>query len=105
MEWDVGFKGLGLLAVMSLGFGLIAQLLAGGATTNRLWLIASAAYLVGALFTSEVWFGGTTEDQLTTFDGFLFDEGLLFGLVFGVAAILVTRFVTRRRRHDRAAPV
>lgn len=58
MHWDLGMKGLAFLVVMSLGFGLIAQAVAGGATTRWLWVIASVAYFIGALFASEIWFGG-----------------------------------------------
>ena len=61
MEWDLGLKAVGLLVMMSLGFGIIAQIVAGRATTGWLWLIASTAYFVGALFTSEIWFGWATE--------------------------------------------
>ena len=34
MEWDLGLQGLGLLMVMSLGSGAIAQLVVGRATTR-----------------------------------------------------------------------
>ena len=102
MEWDLGLRAVGFLIIMSLGFGIIAQLVAGRATTGWLWLIASTAYFVGALFTSEIWFGWATEEDLQpNFDGFSFDEGLLFGLIFGIMAVLITRYVTRRRRRHR----
>jgi hypothetical protein len=104
MEWDLGLKGLGLLALMSLGFGVIAQVVVGSSTTGWLWLIASTAYFMGGLF-SEVWFGWATEKELQpNIDGLSFDEGLLLGLLFGIASVLVTWLVTRRRRHHRAAP-
>src|SRR5512134_2230266 len=99
MRWDLGLVGLGLLVAMSLGFGLIAQLLGGRATTRWLWLIAAATYFVSGLFISEVWFGWATEEELQpNIDGLSFDEVLLIGLIPGVAAVLVTRRVTRRRR-------
>src|SRR5678816_1329252 len=62
MRWDLGLQGLGLLIAMSLGFGIIAQLVVGKATTRWLWLIAAAGYFVGGLFTSEVWFGWATQE-------------------------------------------
>ncbi|HSO53045.1 MAG TPA: hypothetical protein VL330_09905 [Actinomycetes bacterium] len=98
MQWDLGLRGLGLLVAMSLGFGVIAQLMAGKTTTRWLWLIASAGYFVGGLFISEVWFGWATQEELQpNIDGLSFDEVLL--LVFpGIAAVLVTRYVTRRVR-------
>ena len=64
MEWDLGLKGVVFLVIMSLGFGIIAQFVAAKATTGWLWLIASTAYFVGALFTSEIWFGWATEEDL-----------------------------------------
>jgi hypothetical protein len=83
MMWDQGLRGLGFLVFMSVVFGFIAQAVAGRATTGWLWPIASAAYFVGGLFS---------------------DEGLLFGLLFGIASIFVTGFVIRRRRRHRARP-
>lgn len=102
MQWDLGFQGVAVLAGMALAFGLVAQLVVGRATTRWLWLIASSAYFVGGLFVSEVLFGWATVDDLQpNFDGLSFDEVLLFGLVPGIAAIVITWFATHRRRGDR----
>lgn len=102
MQWDLGLQGLGLLILMSLGFGVVAQLVAGRLTTRWLWLIATATYFVAGLFTSEVWFGGATQAELQpNIDGLSFDEVLLVGLVLGIVSVLVTRYVTRTRRHQR----
>ena len=99
MQWDIGLQGLGVLILMSLGFGVIAQLVAGRATTRWLWMIAGAAYFVGGLFISEVWFGWATEvDLQPNIDGLSFDEVLLIGLVPGILSVLITWYVTRRRR-------
>jgi hypothetical protein len=99
MRWDLGPQGLGLLIAMSLGFGVIAQIVGWKATTRWLWLIAAAAYFVGGLFISEVWFGWATQEELQpNIDGLSFDEVLLIGLVPGIAAALVTWYVTRRTR-------
>ena len=101
MQWDLGLQGLGLLIVMSLGFGVIAQLVAGRATTRWLWLIASAGYFVGGLFISEVWFGWATQEELQpNIDGLSFDEVLLIGLVPGIVTVLVTWYVTRRSQRQ-----
>ena len=101
MQWDLGLRGLGLLFVMSIGFGILAQLVVGRTTTRWLWLIASAAYLVGGLFVSEVWFGWATQEELQpNIDGLSFDEVLLIALVPGIVAVLVTRYVTRRQRRS-----
>jgi hypothetical protein len=87
---------------MSFGFGVIAQLVAGRATTRWLWLIAAAGYFVGGLFTSEVWFGWATQEELQpNIDGLSFDEVLLFGLVSGIVTVLVTWYVTRRTGRHR----
>ena len=103
MRWDLGLQGLGLLIVMSLGFGMIAQLVVGRATTRLLWLIAAAGYFVGGLFTSEVWFGWATQEELQpNIDGLSFDEVLLLGLIPGIMTVLVTRYLTHRTRRHRS---
>ncbi|HEX6147647.1 MAG TPA: hypothetical protein VF083_12770 [Acidimicrobiia bacterium] len=105
MQWDIGLQGLGVLILMSLGFGVIAQLVAGRTTTRWLWAIAGAAYFVGGLFISEVWFGWATEvDLQPNIDGLSFDEVLLIGLVPGILSVLATRYVTRRPRRHPAPP-
>jgi hypothetical protein len=99
VQWDLGLQGLGLLVAMSFGFGVIAQLVAGRAMTRWLWLVAAAGYLVGGLFTSEVWFGWATQEELQpNIDGLSFDEVLLFGLLSGIVTVFVTWYVTRRTR-------
>ena len=103
MQWDLGLQGLGLLAAMALGFGVIAQLVVGRATTRWLWLIAAAIYFGSGLFISEVWFGWATEEELQpNIDGLSFDEVLMIGLIPGLAAVLVGWYVNRRRRRRRA---
>ena len=92
MRWDLGLQGLGLLIAMSLGFGVVAQLVVGRVTTRWLWLIAAAGYFVGGLFISEVWFGWATQEELQpNIDGLSFDEVLLLGLVPGIVTVLITR--------------
>ena len=103
MEWDLGLLGLGLLLLMSLGFGVIAQLIAGKETTRWLWLIATAGYFVGGLFVSEVWFGWATQEELQpNIDGLSFDEVLLLGTLAGIVTLLITRWVTGRNRRRRS---
>jgi hypothetical protein len=99
MTWDLGLAGVGLLLAMSLGFGVLAQVLAGRGRTRRLWLISSASFFVSGLVTSEIWFGWATEADLQpNIDGLSFDEALLLGLLAGVASVVVTRYVTSRHR-------
>ena len=105
MEWDLGLQGMGLLMLMSLGFGVIAQLAMGRTTTRWLWAVAAAASFIGGLFISEVWFGWATQEELQpNIDGLSFDEVLLTGLVPGILSVIVTRYVTRRARR-RPTPV
>jgi hypothetical protein len=78
MQWDLGLQGRGLLVAISLGFGVLAQLIAGKRTTRWLWLITSAAAFAGGLLTSEVWFDRATDEELQpNIDGLSFDEALL----------------------------
>jgi uncharacterized membrane protein YhhN len=104
MQWDLGLSGLGLLLVMSLAFGLIAHVVLfalGQMPTRWLWAVGAAAYFLAGLFISEVMFGWATEDDLQpNVDGLSFDEVLLFALVPGVVAVLVTWYVARRGRSE-----
>ena len=100
MEWNLGLTGLGVLALMSLAFGLIAHLVLlvlRQSPTRWLWAIGSATYFIAGLFISEVMFGwATVEDLQPNIDGLSFDEVLLFALVPGMVAVLVTWYVTRK---------
>jgi hypothetical protein len=97
VSWDLGIAGLGLLAAMSLAFGLIAQWIVGKRLTRWLWLFAAAAYFIAGILVSEVWFGWATERELQpNIDGLSFDEVQLVTLA-GLVAALITRFVVRRR--------
>jgi hypothetical protein len=101
MDWDLGSFGLLLLLGMSLGWGLIAQVLAGQQTTRWLWLIVTGVYFVSGLFISEIWFGWATEEELQpNIDGLSFDEVLL-GVIPAIATVLIVRYMTRRRRRHR----
>jgi hypothetical protein len=105
MQWDLGLQGLGLLVVMSLGFGAAAHLVVGRVTTRWLGLIGAATYFVSGLFISEVWFGWATEAELQpNIDGLSFDEVLLIGLVPSILVVLVTWYVTRSRHHRTLSP-
>ena len=98
MQWDLGVGGLGVLVAMSLGFGVVAELVMWRSTTHWLLLIAGTTFFVVGLVTSEVWFGWATQEQLQpNIDGLSFDEVLLFGLLAGVASIFATWYLGRRR--------
>lgn len=97
MQFDLGIQGLGILVVISLAFGVAAQLLLGRSTTRWLWLVGAVGWFVGGLYMSEVMFAGATKDEIQPIiDGLAFDESLLGGLVVGLVAVAVTAFFTRR---------
>ncbi len=99
MQWDLGLGGLGLLAAMSLAFGVIVQLLFllfSRGTSRWTWLIGAVAYFVGGLFVSEVWFGWATGAELQpNIDGLSFDETLLLSPLFGLGAVAATWVLNR----------
>jgi len=104
VEWDLGFLGVGLLLLMSIGFGVVAQVVMWKATPHWLWAIATVAYFVSGLFVSEVWFGWATEEDLQpNIDGLSFDEVLGLATLAGILVVLVTWIVTRRSRAHRQA--
>ena len=100
MEWDLGFTGVGVLIGMSLGFGLLAQLLAGRGTTRWMWLIGAGSFFVIGLLISEAWFGwATAKDLQPNYDGLSFDETLL-AIFPSVVIVIVVRRMIRRRNRD-----
>lgn len=98
MRWDLGLLGVAVLIALSLGFGVIAQLLLWSRTrSRRVWLLGSAAFLVVGLLISEVWFGWATQVELQpNIDGLSFDEVLL-GYLAGIPAVLLVRYMMRSR--------
>ncbi len=103
MQLDLGLAGLGLLIVISLGFGVVAQVVAGRrARTHWLWLIAATAWFLGGLFASEVVWGSATAEELQPIiDGLAFDESLLGGLIVGLTAVIVTLLLAGGRASQR----
>ncbi|MFF2345105.1 hypothetical protein [Pseudarthrobacter sp. NPDC058119] len=53
----MGIAGLGLLAAISVAFGLVAHLIVGRRVSRWLWLYAAAGYFVAGILVSEFWFG------------------------------------------------
>lgn len=100
MRWDLGIQGVGLLIVMSIGFGLIAQLVLWRVRTWWVWLVAAGAYFAAGVFVSEVWFGWATQEELQpNIDGLSFDEVLLLTTLMGVVVLLLARYLARRSMH------
>lgn len=99
MEFDLGLQGIGILVGLSLVFGGIVQVIAGGrAHTHWLWLIGATGWFIGGLFFSEVLFAGATEQDLQPIiDGLALDESLLGGLIGGLTAVVVTMLVAGSR--------
>jgi Na+/proline symporter len=102
VEWDLGLQGIGLLLAMSMGFGLVAQLVMWRVTTHRLWIIGAVTYFLSGLFVSEIWFGWATEEDLQpNIDGLSFDEVLLLGTLISILVVLATWMVHQRARVNR----
>ena len=100
MAWDLGFIGVGVLIGMSLGFGLLAQLLAGRGTTRWMWLIGAGTFFVIGLLISEVGFGWATEKDLQpNYDGLSFDETLL-AIFPSITVVIAARWMIRKRNRD-----
>jgi hypothetical protein len=99
VSWDLGIAGLGLLAGMSLAFGLVAHWIVGKDRTRWLWILAAIAYFMAGILVSEVWFGWATGRELQpNIDGLSFDEVQLVTLT-GLVAALIARFLVRRNPH------
>lgn len=100
-RWDLGIAGLGLLAAMSVAFGLVAHLIVGRRVSRWLWLYAAAGYFVAGILVSEVWFGWATEAELQpNIDGLSFDEVQLVTLA-GLIAAVTARIVLRKRANTK----
>lgn len=99
MEWDLGLEGLGVLAAMSLGFGVLAAFIVGGSTAYRLTGAATttvACFAIG-LLVSEWLFGWATEEELQpNVDGLSRDEVLLSSVITTAVVVLVMRRIGRR---------
>ena len=101
MDWDLGLNGLLYLAAMSIGFGLLAQVLAWRAAPKWLWAAVGAFYFGFGLLVSEVMFGWATEEDLQpNIDGLSRDEVLLIGLIPVAVAVVVTRWMAYRHAHQ-----
>jgi hypothetical protein len=104
VEYDMGLQGLGILLVISIAFGLLAQLV-GRSWTHWLWLIGALGWFIGGFIASEVVWGSMTEGDIQPIiDGLAFDESLLGGLIGGAVAVVATWLVTRTGRMHRATP-
>ncbi len=99
MHYDLGNYGFQILFFFSIGFGGIAQAVAGNRMTRWLWLIAGTGWFIGGLVASEVLVGTMTVDQIQPiFDGLAYDEAFVGGLIGGLIAVAGTWYVTRRER-------
>jgi hypothetical protein len=100
VHWDIGLQGLGVVALYSLGFGLIAQLVMWRSTTHWLWLIAAGTFFIAGLLISEVWFGSAIGEELQpNIDGLSRDEALLAFIPASIVVWITWAFGRRKMRH------
>ncbi len=96
MKLDLALDGFALIFMFSMIFGGAAHLALAGSSTRWMWLIAAAAFMVGGLVASEVFFAtATVEDVQPFIGGLAVDESLVGGLLLGVPAALVAWYVVR----------
>jgi hypothetical protein len=101
MLFDLGLTGVGLLVVLSMAFGMVAQFFA-RARTPWMWMIAAIGWFIGGLVASEVVWGAMTVDEIQPIvDGLAFVESLLGGLVVGVPVAIVAWFAAGGHSTDR----
>jgi hypothetical protein len=102
MEWDLGIKALGLLAGLSVVFGLAAELVFMWTTRTWIGVLGAVVYFLVGIFVSEVWFGWATEEDLQpNVDGLSFDEVFLLGTMLSwlVMGFVWLGFRIADRRH------
>lgn len=93
MQFDIGIAGLGLLASIAVIFGAVAQLVL-GLGRAWIWFVGAVAWFVGGFVASEVIWGTLTVNAIQPIiDGLAFDESLLGGIVTGVPAVFITRWL------------
>jgi hypothetical protein len=81
---------------MSAAFGVIAALFTWRSASHWTGVIAAATYFIAGLVISEVLYGWATQAELQpNIDGLSFDEVLLFGLVPGLFAVMLSAWLTR----------
>lgn len=100
MEWDLGLQGVGVLVLMAAVFGVVAYVFFGRHTAWWLGPLGAATFFVMGLFTSEIWFGWATEEDLQpNYDGLSFDEVLLAGTMMSLVVVGVARYLLTHDRH------
>jgi hypothetical protein len=97
MEINLDATGWALLVVMSLAFGVLAQLIVGFRRPPWTWLIGSVSAFAGGFLTSEWMFATATEaTNQPNIGGLSFDEALFGGLIVGLVTVALTWFLARR---------
>jgi hypothetical protein len=88
-----------VLLLMSLGFGLVTQLLFRRRIDDLQWVGVTALMFAIGVFVSEVLFGWATgEDLQPNIDGLSFDEVLVTFLV-GLLVVVGVRLIVWQRTH------
>lgn len=101
MEFAIalGFGGWALLIVGAVIFGVVAQFI-GHTRTGFEWLIDGVAFGIGALVASEFIVAWQAFEPV--WDGLALAPALLGGLVVGIVAEMVTRYLTGGTYADRS---
>jgi heme/copper-type cytochrome/quinol oxidase subunit 2 len=103
MTWDMGIWGVGTLAGLSLGFGVIAQVITWQSATHWMWLIGAVTFFICGAFISEVIFGwATAADLQPNIDGLSLDETLL-ALLPSILVVIGAWYLTRTTHEATAA--
>lgn len=92
MDLDLGFAALLALSAVSVGVGLLAQLLCGPSAPTWLWVRVAAVYLVIGAWVTDAWFGWAGADPLTL------EDMLLVGLAPVPAVVLIALAGNRANR-------
>lgn len=104
MQINLDATGWALLVVLSLAFGILAQLVVGFRRQPWTWLIGTVASFVGGFLTSEWMFATATEaTNQPNLGGLSFDEALFGGLIVGLLAVGVAWFLSRGPAAHRTA--
>jgi len=98
VKLDLALEGFALLFMFSMIFGGAAHIVLARSSTSWMWLVGAAAFMLGGIVASEIFFGNASVEELQPFIGGLaVDESMLGGLALGLPVVLVVWYLAR---HD-----